>query len=55
MEYVIGLAGLFERLHIVRAILGLKPKGYVATSRQLDLSDPAKPVLKCELSELRRL
>ena len=54
-EYVIGLAGLFERLHIVRAILGLKPRGYVATSRQLDLSDPAKPVLKCELSELRRL
>ena len=54
-EYVIGLAGLFDRLHVVRAVLGLKPRGYVATGRQLDFSDPAKPALTCDLSELRRL
>ena len=54
-EYVIGLAGLFERLHIVRTILGLKPRGFIATTRQLDLSEPTKPVLTCERSKLRRL
>jgi hypothetical protein len=54
-EYVIGLAGLFDRLHIVRAVLGMKPRGFVATTGQLDLTDPAKPTLTCDLTELRRL
>ena len=54
-EYVIGLAGLMDRLHVVRAVLSLKPRGYIASARQLDLSDPAKPTLTCDLSDLRRL
>ena len=54
-EYVIGLAGLFDRLHLVRAAIGLKPRGYIATARQIDLTDPSKPLLTCDLSELRRL
>jgi hypothetical protein len=54
-EYVIGLAGLFDRLHLVRAVIGLKPRGYIATARQIDLTDPSKPLLTCDLSELRRL
>jgi hypothetical protein len=54
-EYVIGLAGLLDRLHLVRAVLGLKPKGFIATARQLDLTDPSRPLLTCDLSELRRL
>jgi hypothetical protein len=54
-EYVIGLAGLFDRLHLMRAVIGLKPNGFVATARQLDLTDPAKPLLTCDVSDLRRL
>jgi len=54
-EYVIGLAGLFDRLHIVRAVLGMKPRGFIATTGQVDLTDPAKPTLTCDLTELRRL
>lgn len=54
-EYIIGLAGLFDRLHLVRAVLGLQPRGYIATARQIDLADPSKPLLTCDLSEIRRL
>jgi len=54
-EYVIGLAGLFDRLHLIRAVIGLKPNGFIATARQLDLTDPSRPLLTCDLSELRRL
>lgn len=54
-EYVIGLAGLFDRLHIVRAVLGLRPRGYIATARQLDLSDPSAPRLTCDLADLQRV
>ena len=53
--YVIGLAGLMDRLHLVRAVIGLKRRGYIATARQLDLTDPSRPLLTCDLSELRRL
>jgi hypothetical protein len=54
-EYVIGLAGLLDRLHLIRAVVGLQANGFIATARQLDLTDPSKPLLTCELSELRRL
>ena len=54
-EYVIGLAGLFDRLHLLRAVLGLQPRGYIATARQIDLTDPSRPLLTCDLTELRRL
>jgi hypothetical protein len=54
-EYVIGLAGLLDRLHIIRAVLSLKARGYVANAGQIDLSEPSKPTLTCDLAELRKL
>lgn len=54
-EYIIGLAGVFDRLHIVRGVLGLTPRGYIATARQIDLTDPSRPLLTCDVSDLRRL
>jgi hypothetical protein len=54
-EYVIGLAGLFDRLHLIRAVIGLKPNGFIATARQLDLTDPSNPLLTCDVGDLRRL
>jgi hypothetical protein len=55
-EYVIGGAGLFERLGLgVRLVLGLdRPGGYVARWNQLDLSVPDRPTLTCPVGELRR-
>ena len=55
-EYVIGSAGLFERLGLgVRLILGLKPAGgYVARWDQLDLSNPDRPKLTCPVEDLQR-
>jgi hypothetical protein len=53
-EYVIGPAGLFERLGLgVRLLIGLKRRGYVARWDQLDLSDVNRPRLLCPLGELR--
>jgi hypothetical protein len=55
-EYVIGTAGLFERLGVgVRLILGLRLRGYVARWDQLDISDPERPRLVCGVEELRPL
>ena len=55
-EYVIGAAGLFERLGVgVRLVLGLRPGGYVARWDQLDISDPERPRLLCGVEELRPL
>jgi sporulation protein YlmC with PRC-barrel domain len=55
MEYVIGLAGLLERLHVgARLLAGGKPHGYVARWDQLDISHPEKPRLTCPIEELRR-
>jgi len=56
-EYVIGVAGLMERLGLgVRLVLGLEPSGgYVARWDQLDFSSPDRPTLTCSVSELRGL
>jgi len=55
-EYLIGGAGLFERLGVgLRLILGLRPRGYVARWDQLDISDPERPRLTCGVNELRLL
>jgi hypothetical protein len=55
-EYVVGTAGLFERLGLgVRLILGLKSGGgYVVRWNQLDLSNPAHPRLTCSIDDVRR-
>jgi hypothetical protein len=56
VEYVIGGAGLLERLGVaVRLLLGRRTHGYVARWDQLDISEPERPRLKCRLDELRRL
>jgi hypothetical protein len=56
IEYVIGTAGLLERLGLaVRLILGVRRAGgYVARWDQLDLGNPARPRLTCDVQDLRR-
>jgi hypothetical protein len=56
MEYVIGAAGLLERLGVgVKLLFGHAGSGYVARWDQLDISDPERPRLTCGVAELRRL
>jgi hypothetical protein len=54
-EYVVGTAGLFERLGVgARLILGIKREhGCVVRWDQLDLSEPNRPRLTCSVKELR--
>jgi hypothetical protein len=53
-EYVLGEAGLLERLHLsVRLLLGRKRRGYVAGWRQLDISNPDRLRLLCPVDELK--
>ena len=55
-EYVIGAAGLFERLGVgVKLLLGRHVGGYVARWDQLDITDPDRPRLTCAVEDLRRL
>jgi hypothetical protein len=55
-EYVIGVAGLLERLGVgVKRLFGGKVGGYLAAWDQLDISDPERPRLTCSLEELRKL
>jgi hypothetical protein len=55
-EYVIGTAGLLERLDLgIRLLFGRKRGGYVARWDQLDVSDPDRPRLTCAAEELRKL
>ncbi len=55
-EYVIGAAGLLERLHVaVKLVVGRKVGGYIARWDQLDISDPERPRLTCGVEELRKL
>lgn len=55
-EYVIGVAGLMERLGLgVRLVLGFeRPAGYIARWDQLELTNPDRPTLTCPVTELRR-
>ena len=55
-EYVIGSAGLFERLGLgLKLLLGRRRSGYVARWDQIDISDPERPRLTCGVEELGRL
>jgi hypothetical protein len=59
-EYLLGAQALFHRLALLRfarAILGLfgltkNERGFRVPWDQLDLSDPAKPRLRCKVKEL---
>ena len=58
-EYLVGESALLERL-AVRQILGLvglawRRGGYRVRWDQLDLADPARPRLCCEVAELETL
>jgi hypothetical protein len=54
-EYVIGAAGLFERLGVgVKMLFGRRPGGYVASWDQIDFTDPDRPRLTCPLEKLRK-
>jgi hypothetical protein len=54
--YVIGVAGLIERLNVtVKLLFGKRGGGgYLARWDQLDISEPMRPRLKCPLNELER-
>jgi hypothetical protein len=55
-EYVIGSAGLFERLGVAaRALFGLPQHGYVARWDQIDFSSVETPRLTCAVEELQKL
>jgi hypothetical protein len=56
-EYVIGRAGLLQRLHLgLRLLVGLtREQGFVARWDQLSIDRPEQPQLLCHVSELRRL
>jgi hypothetical protein len=55
-EYVIGAAGLFERLGVgVKLLIGLRTGGYVAAWDQVDITDPDRPRLTCPVEALRSL
>ena len=55
-EFVIGTAGLLERMHVgVKLLFGRASGGYVARWDQLDLSNPDYPRLTCSIEELRKL
>ena len=55
-EYVIGFAGLMERLHVgARLLFGGRARGYVARWDQLDISNPERPRLTCSVDDLRKL
>jgi hypothetical protein len=55
-EYVLGAAGLIERLGVaVKLLLGRRIGGYVARWDQLDVADQTRPRLTCAVGDLRRL
>jgi hypothetical protein len=56
IEYVIGVAGLFERLDVgVKLLFGRRAGGYLARWDQVDISNPERPRLTCPVEELRKL
>lgn len=56
MEYVIGAAGLMERLGVgFRLLFGRTSAGYVVRWDQLELSETGDLRLNCSVEELREL
>jgi hypothetical protein len=55
-DYVIGAAGLFERLGVgVKVLIGLRTGGYLATWDQVDITNPDRPRLTCPGEAMRSL
>jgi hypothetical protein len=55
-HYVIGAAGLLERLHLgARLLIGVRRRGYVASWEQLIVTRDGELRLTCPLDELECL
>ena len=56
-EVVIGMQGIFERMNLgARMVVGAKPRGgRVARVDQIDFTNPSKPRLVVDVSELAEL
>jgi len=55
-EYVLGPAGLWERLGLAASgIFGAADSGYVARWDQIDVSNPDRLQLTCDLADLRKV
>lgn len=59
IEYIIGVAGLLERLGLgARLVIGLaniRRRGFIARWNQLDLTNPERPRLTCPIDDLKTL
>jgi hypothetical protein len=56
LAFVIGAAGLFERLGIgARLLVGKRGGGRVARWDQIDIGDPAHPRLICPIEKLETI
>ncbi len=55
-HYVLGVAGLFERLGVgIKLLVGRRGSGYLARWDQVDISDPNHPRLTCSVEDLRKV
>ena len=56
LEFVIGSAGLLERLNVgLKALFGRSGSGRIARWDQIDVSDPDRPRLTCSVDDLKPL
>jgi hypothetical protein len=56
VEFVIGAAGLMERLNVgLRGLFGMSGRGKIARWDQIDITDPLHPRLTCSVDELGKL
>jgi hypothetical protein len=56
LEFVIGSAGLLERLNVgLKALFGRSGSGRIARWDQIDFSDPDRPRLTCSVDDLKPL
>jgi hypothetical protein len=53
-EFLLGRRGLLERLSLARTLLGRPHSPTIVRWDQIDLSNPARPILTCRLSELKK-
>jgi hypothetical protein len=54
VEFVIGAAGLMERLNVgFRSLFGKAGSAKTARADQIDVSDPTHPRLTCAVEDLR--
>ena len=52
-EYLLGPGAWIERMALTARLLGRTPRTYCAGWDQMDIANPSKPRLTCDMSELR--